>query len=74
MEDEWIKLGTKKLLGDKPNTFTYAKWISETLLQQEGANLPVVIVRPSTIGAAWKEPFSVKKICLKSNVTNILCH
>jgi fatty acyl-CoA reductase len=58
MEDEWINLGTKKLLGDKPNTFTYAKWISETLLQQEGSDLPVVIVRPSTIGAAWKEPFS----------------
>ena len=59
MDDEWINLATKKLIGDKPNTFAYTKWIAETLLQQEASDLPVVIVRPSTIGAAWKEPFSV---------------
>jgi fatty acyl-CoA reductase len=58
MEDDWLRLATKKLIGKKPNTFTYTKWISETLLQHEGADLPIVIVRPSTIGAAWKEPFS----------------
>jgi len=58
MDDEWINLATKKLIGDKPNTFAYTKWIAETLLQQEASDLPVVIVRPSTIGAAWKEPFS----------------
>jgi alcohol-forming fatty acyl-CoA reductase len=57
MEDEWIQLATKKLIGDKPNTFTYTKWLSETLLEQEGGDLPIVIIRPSTIGAAWKEPF-----------------
>jgi fatty acyl-CoA reductase len=61
MEDEWLDLATKKIIGDKPNTFTYTKWISETLLEQEASDLPVVILRPSTIGAAWKEPFAVKK-------------
>jgi fatty acyl-CoA reductase len=62
MEDEWIQLATKKLIGDKPNTFTYTKWLSETLLEQEGSDLPIVIIRPSTIGAAWKEPFVVNII------------
>ena len=58
MDDEWLKLATKKLIGDKPNTFTFTKWVSETLLEQEATGLPVVIVRPSIIGAAWKEPFA----------------
>lgn len=59
MEDEWINLATKKLIDGKPNTFTYTKWISETLLEREASdNFPLVILRPSTIGAAWKEPFA----------------
>jgi fatty acyl-CoA reductase len=60
MEDDWLRIATPKLIADKPNTFTYTKWLSETLLQQEIENtdLPVVIVRPSTIGASWKEPFA----------------
>lgn len=60
MEDEWLEMATKKLIEDKPNTFTYTKWISETLLDQEAKDLPVVVIRPSTIGASWKEPFSVR--------------
>lgn len=58
MQDDWLDLATKKLIEDKPNTFTYTKWISESLLEREASDLPVVIVRPSNIGAAWKEPFS----------------
>lgn len=58
MEDDWLKLGTKKLIEGKPNTFAYTKWIGETLLEQEAGDLPVVIIRPSTIGASWKEPFA----------------
>ena len=48
-----LSLSTKKLIGNKPNTYTYTKWIAETLLEQEAGNLPVVIVRPSLIGASW---------------------
>jgi fatty acyl-CoA reductase len=58
MDDDMLALSTKKLIGNKPNTYTYTKWIAETLLEQEAGNLPVVIVRPSLIGASWKEPFS----------------
>ncbi len=60
MEDDWLNLSAKNLTHDKPNTFTYSKWLSETLLQNEcGENFPLVILRPSTIGAAFKEPFPV---------------
>ena len=65
MEDDWITTATKKLIGTKPNTFAYTKWIGETVMQQEGGDLPCVIVRPSTIGAAWKEPFAVSEVVLQ---------
>jgi alcohol-forming fatty acyl-CoA reductase len=58
MEDDWLELASKKLIGDKPNTFTYTKWLAETLLQNEADKLPVIIIRPSNIGASWKEPFA----------------
>lgn len=58
MDEDWLKLATKKLIGDKPNTFTYTKWVAETLLEQEATDLPIAIVRPSIIGASWKEPFA----------------
>ena len=58
MDDEMLTLSTKKLIGNKPNTYTYTKWIAETLLEQEADNLPIVLVRPSLIGASWKEPFA----------------
>lgn len=60
MEDDWLDLATKKLIEDKPNTFTYTKWIAESLLEREASEMPVVILRPSNIGAAWKEPFPVR--------------
>jgi fatty acyl-CoA reductase len=59
MEHEWLDMATKKFIAQKPNTFAYTKWIAETLIQQEGEQIPVAIVRPSTIGASWKEPFAV---------------
>ncbi len=30
--------------------------VAETLLVTEGAGLPIAIVRPSIVAAAWKEP------------------
>ncbi|XP_046367983.1 fatty acyl-CoA reductase 1-like [Haliotis rufescens] len=56
MDDEMVDIVTPKLLGNKPNTYTYTKQLGETLLVTEGAGLPIAIVRPSIVGAAWKEP------------------
>lgn len=68
MEDDWLKVGTKKLIENKPNTFAYTKWIGETLIEREAENLPIIIIRPSTVGASWKEPFAVIK---KNNNFNL---
>lgn len=50
---------TPKLLGKRPNTYIYTKALAESVVQQEGAKLNIAIVRPSIIGASWKEPFPV---------------
>jgi len=54
-DDMLAKIGTK-LLGNKPNTYTFTKHLAEMLLTTEGAGLPLAIVRPSIVTAAWMEP------------------
>ncbi|CAG2166102.1 unnamed protein product, partial [Oppiella nova] len=56
MDDEVINSLTPKLLGDRPNTYTYTKALAESLLVDECGSLPVAIVRPSIVTASWKEP------------------
>ncbi|KAH7968516.1 hypothetical protein HPB52_009109 [Rhipicephalus sanguineus] len=46
-----------RLLANHPNTYTFTKALAESLLLEERASLPVAIVRPSIVTAAWKEPF-----------------
>ena len=58
MDKEMIALATPKLIGPKPNAFSFSHWLAETLLSEEEKNLPSIsIVRVSIIGAAWKEPY-----------------
>ncbi|MXQ81433.1 hypothetical protein E5288_WYG005824 [Bos mutus] len=57
MDDGLVNDITPKLIGDRPNTYIYTKALAEYVVQQEGAKLNVVIVRPSIVGASWKEPF-----------------
>ncbi|KAI2648427.1 Fatty acyl-CoA reductase 1 [Labeo rohita] len=57
MDDKLVSLMTPKLLGERPNTYTYTKALAEQLVQQECGNLNVAIIRPSIVGASWKEPF-----------------
>lgn len=47
---------TPKLLGDRPNTYTFTKALAETLLVEECGSLPVAIVRPSIVTGSWNEP------------------
>ncbi|CAF1175082.1 unnamed protein product [Adineta ricciae] len=39
-----------------PNIYTYTKSLSEYLIFQQTKDLPFAIIRPSIIGATWKEP------------------
>eukprot|EP00090_Calanus_glacialis_P045488 TRINITY_DN847_c0_g1_i3.p1 TRINITY_DN847_c0_g1~~TRINITY_DN847_c0_g1_i3.p1 ORF type:complete len:495 (-),score=113.85 TRINITY_DN847_c0_g1_i3:79-1563(-) len=48
---------TKIMIGNRPNTYTFTKALAETVLHTEGAGLPLAIIRPSIVTAAWKEPF-----------------
>ena len=59
MDDEIISKITTKLIGDKPNTYTYTKHLGEALLVTEGADLPLAIIRPSIVTASWMEPMPV---------------
>lgn len=36
-----------RLIGSRPNTYTFTKALAETMLLKESGNLPVAIVRPS---------------------------
>jgi len=47
---------TKKIIGNKPNTYTFTKALGEAALVAEGGCLPIGIVRPSIVAAAWREP------------------
>ncbi|XP_063052872.1 fatty acyl-CoA reductase 1 isoform X2 [Engraulis encrasicolus] len=57
MDDKLVGVMTPKLIGERPNTYTFTKALAEYLVQQEGGNLNVAIVRPSIVGASWMEPF-----------------
>jgi len=45
---------TKSLIGEFPNTYTFAKALGERLLQKHHGDTPLTIVRPSIIGSSWK--------------------
>lgn len=57
IEEDLVKLLTPKVIRKRPNTYTYTKAIAESLVIQECHNMPCTIVRPSIVGASWKEPF-----------------
>ena len=39
-----------------PNTYAYTKGLTEYMLQEECGSIPLAIVRPSIVTAAFKEP------------------
>ena len=47
---------TREVIGDRPNTYTFTKALAENILETEGKNLPLAIIRPSIVAASWKEP------------------
>ncbi|XP_049638841.1 fatty acyl-CoA reductase 2-like [Suncus etruscus] len=57
LDDAIIDKITPKLLGEWPNSYTYTKALAEMVVQAEGQNLNMAIVRPSIVSATWQEPF-----------------
>ncbi|CAG9532435.1 unnamed protein product [Cercopithifilaria johnstoni] len=56
MDDVVIDAITPHLLGKRPNTYTLTKALAEVQLMEDARPLPVIIVRPSIIGAMWRDP------------------
>jgi fatty acyl-CoA reductase len=54
--DETANEATLLAESGHPNTYTYTKCLAEHLLSQRRGNVPLAIVRPSIISAAWAEP------------------
>ncbi|XP_042370358.1 fatty acyl-CoA reductase 1-like, partial [Plectropomus leopardus] len=57
MDDGIVRDITPRLIGDRPNTYTYTKALAEYVVQQEQDKLNIAIIRPSIVGASWQEPF-----------------
>ncbi|KAI1883355.1 hypothetical protein AGOR_G00230570 [Albula goreensis] len=57
MDDSMVRDITPRLIGDRPNTYTYTKALAECVVQQESSKLSIGIIRPSIVGASWQEPF-----------------
>jgi len=58
LDDKDVDRLTGDLIGERPNTYTYTKSLAEHFLTEEWRRhpLPLSIVRPSIVGAAWREP------------------
>lgn len=52
-----IEAKTPGYLGNFPNTYPFSKDLTEQLLVKRRGTVPLVIVRPTIVGAAWKEPY-----------------
>ncbi|XP_072938819.1 putative fatty acyl-CoA reductase CG5065 [Epargyreus clarus] len=47
----------KEILKDRPNTYTFTKALTESLVDEIHGDMSTVIIRPSIVVAALKEPF-----------------
>lgn len=45
-----------RIQGEFPNTYTLTKAMGEVMLSRRHGDVPLAIVRPSIVGAAWREP------------------
>ncbi|XP_072758219.1 putative fatty acyl-CoA reductase CG5065 isoform X2 [Anoplolepis gracilipes] len=57
LDDETIGIIEKRLIGNHPNTYTLTKGLAEQIVLSKGSGLPIAIVRPSIVCAAYQEPY-----------------
>ncbi|XP_012144429.1 putative fatty acyl-CoA reductase CG5065 [Megachile rotundata] len=56
MDTKMVDEITPALIGNRPNTYTFTKALTERILQLESGYLPVAIVRPSIVLSSLREP------------------
>ncbi|KAL6433578.1 hypothetical protein ACFW04_006576 [Cataglyphis niger] len=73
LDDETIGIIEKKLIGNHPNTYTLTKGLAEQIVLSKGSGLPIAIVRPSIVCAAYQEPFPgwVDNVCGITGIISI---
>ena len=47
---------TRKMIGNRPNTYTYTKALAESVMASSCSSLPVSVMRPSIVSASLREP------------------
>jgi len=47
---------TRKIIGSRPNTYTYTKALAESVMASSCSSLPVSVMRPSIVSASLREP------------------
>lgn len=57
LDEETLNVIEKRLTGKHPNTYTFTKSMAEQVILMKGRGLPMAVVRPSIVGAAYQEPF-----------------
>ena len=59
MPADELEKNTKKILGPLPNTYVFTKGLVERILKKrKPSNMTLSIVRPSIIGAAFRDPYA----------------
>lgn len=56
MDENLMQTLKVPLVDRRPNTYTYTKALAEHLIVEEAADLPIAIVRPTIVVAAWRQP------------------
>ena len=57
MNSKELEIRKKKILQSFHNTYLYSKNLCENLIIKQRGKVPLVISRPSIVGASWKYPF-----------------
>jgi fatty acyl-CoA reductase len=75
MPKEYFKDHTTQLVKPWPNTYTYSKCMAERTLLKTRGNVPVLIVRPSIIIAAYQEPLPgwIDAVAAAVPLTSMIC-
>lgn len=56
MDEKLLEKILPRIMDGRPTTYHYSKALAENLLLSDGADLPIAVVRPSIVTAAFKEP------------------
>ena len=56
LEESLLDSLTTKLVGNRPNTYTFTKALAECWLKENKGDLPLVIVRPSIVLCSFSGP------------------